>query len=506
MPTFSYTTTLPFPRADVFAWFARPGALVRLTPSYFGSVIAEPSNGIEVGSTAALGVGAPGGLGMWLGSAAGTVRGVLPAALAGVLRPELRWDAVHTELVPGFSFTDVMAKGPLRSWTHRHDFADGPTPDPAAVGTAAVQSTVMTDTVNYELPGGTGSAWALGKFEAELQRMFAFRERQLQGDLRFHNDHPSPPKTIAVTGASGMLGTQICALLSGGGHRVVKLVRRAPDNSGEIFWDPDAGVLDADGLRECVTVIHLAGHTIGGRFTDQTKKLILQSRTKGTRLLAETLASLGGDGVQRTLVSASAVGYYGAARQGSLPAPDGGPSPLTESDPAGSDFLAQVCQAWEAACQPAAAAGVRVVNVRTGLVLSAGGGVLQRFLPLYLAGVGGPLGSGQWQSWIGIDDIAGIFAHAALSPEIVGPVNGVAPYPVTAEDFASTLGKVLHRPAAVKVPMFGPQLLLGKQGAAELALADQKVSAGKIVASGYGFRHETLETALRHILGAPAAK
>lgn len=145
-----------------------------------------------------------------------------------------------------------------------------------------------------------------------------------------------------------------------------------------------------------------------------------------------------------------------------------------------------------------------MVNVRTGIVLSAAGGVLQRLLPLYLAGAGGPLGTGQWQSWVGIDDIAGIFAHAALSPQLEGPVNGVAPQPVKAEEFARILGAVLNRPAKFKVPELGPRLLLGEQGAAELALADQRVSAQKLLADGYSFRHSDLETALRHILGEQA--
>lgn len=491
MPTFRHETHIPHPRDEVFRWFSRPGALVRLTPSFLASVLAEPSNGINPGSTAALGMGAPGGLGMWLGSAAGTVRGLLPPAVAGKrwTHPEVRWDALHTLLEPGESFTDIMDKGPLSSWTHRHSFFDG------APGT-----TVMVDEVHYELPAPIRGDWAVRRMQAELAHTFAFRERQLLGDLAFHAGHAGEPLTIAVTGASGMVGSQLCALLEGGGHTVRRVVRRAPRNSGEIFWDPATGAIDAAALARAQVVINLAGHPIGGRFTQATKDAIHQSRTKGTRLLAETLAGLAPDGVQRTLVSGSAVGYYGAGPHAAA-APGIPPRPLVESDPAGSDFLAGVCRDWEAACLPAAEAGVRVVNVRTGIVLSAAGGVLQRLLPLYLAGVGGPLGNGQWQSWIGIDDIAGIFAHAALAPTLVGPVNGVAPNPVTAAGFAATLGRVLHRPAALPVPAMGPRLLLGEQGAAELALASQRVSADRAQQSGYTFRHADLESALRHILG-----
>ena len=495
MPTFSYTTALPFPRPEVFEWFTRPGALVRLTPSFFGKVLAEPSHGINPGSTASMGVGAPGGLGMWLGAATGTAHGMLPQALGGLrsLRPELRWDALHTELVPGEKFTDVMTDGPLTSWTHQHTFEDG----------RFQGSTVMTDTLSYQLPSVAAGHWAQKRFEAELTRMFAFRERQLLGDLAFHAGHGGGPRTIAVTGASGLMGAQLCALLTGGGHTVVKLVRRAPQNDSEVFWDPSTGTLDAASLAGCDAVIHLAGHTIGGRFTTRNKDAIYRSRIQGTGLLAEKLAFLAADGRPRALVSGSAVGYYGASPHGA----DGQPGErdsraLVESDPAGTDFLAHVCRDWEAACRPAADAGLRVANIRTGIVLSAAGGVLQTLLPLYLAGVGGPLGREQWQSWIGIDDIAGIFAHAALTPTIEGPVNAVAPHPVTAEQFAHILGTVLHRPARLKVPELGPALLLGKQGAAELALASQRVSCAKVLASGYEFRHEQLETALRHILGA----
>lgn len=489
MSSFRYVTSIPYPRADVFAWFTRPGALVRLTPSFFGTILAEPSDGINPGSTAAMGVGAPGAAGMWLGSAAGSVRGLLPAALAAKkwTRPEIRWDALHTELVPGSSFTDVMDKGPLAAWTHRHTFTDG----------ATAGSTLMVDEVTYELPAVARGEWARRRMDAELSRMFAFRERQLLGDLAFHAEHPGTPLTIAVTGASGLVGRQLGALLAGGGHRVLKLVRRAPQHADEIFWDPEAGSIDSPALAQCRVVVHLAGHPIGGRFTEANKEAIHQSRIRGTRLLAQALAGLAPDGVGRTLVSGSAVGYYGADAQ----APDGSQRALVETDPPGNDFLATVCRDWEAACAPAAEAGVRVVNVRTGIVLSAAGGVLQRLLPLYLAAMGGPLGTEQWQSWVGIDDIAGIFAHAALNPTAQGPVNGVAPHPVTAKEFAQTLGKVLDRPAALKVPELGPKLLLGAQGAAELALASQRVSAAKIQASGYQFRHASLEPALRHILG-----
>ncbi|WP_427015936.1 TIGR01777 family oxidoreductase [Pseudarthrobacter sp. P1] len=489
MGTFRYTTELPHPRADVFAWFARPGALVRLNPPFAGSTRREPSNGLAVGSTAALGIGAPGALGMWLGSTASLAAKVL--GVPATLRPELVWHARHTRLAPGEGFTDVMESGPLARWEHTHTFRDN-----------GSGGTVMEDSVEYRLlpsspllnvPEGIAER----ALERELERIFAYRERQLLDDLQFHAAHTGPAKTIAVSGASGLIGRQLCALLAGGGHRVLRLVRRQVRGVGEIFWDPSAGALDPEDLRGCDAVVNLAGHTIGGRFTDKTKELIRSSRLAGTSLLAGALAGLASDGVPRTLVSASGVGYYGAS-----PHPgDPNPRPLTEDSRAGHDFLAQVCHDWENACIPARSAGVRVANVRTGLVLTPAGGMLQQLLPLYLAGVGGRLGKSEWQSWISADDIAGIYAHAVLDDGVAGPVNGVGPAPVTAADFARTLGTVLHRPAAVPVPAFGPRLLLGTEGARELARASQRASSAKIEAAGYSFRHRALEQALRHVLG-----
>ncbi|WP_125612596.1 TIGR01777 family oxidoreductase [Specibacter cremeus] len=499
MPTFTYTAALPYPRARVFEWFTRPGALVRLNPPFAGSVVREPSRGIEPGSTAVVGVAAPGRLGLWLGSTAASATGLLPRSLRGldILRPEVHWEALHTELVPGESFTDVMTGGPLTSWTHRHLFTDGT----GSGATAA--STIITDRIDYEIPRLADNPLTRRRFETELGRFFAFRERQLHDDLDFHAAHAVGPRTVVVAGASGLIGTQVCALLGGGGHRVLRLVRRPPRMPDEISWDPAAGVLDDAALADCDAVVNLAGHPIGGRFTPHTKDLILHSRVDSTALLAAALARLSVDGRARTLVNASAVGYYGSRPHGAVGgAAQRHATPLTEDAPAGTDFLARVCQAWEGACAVASDAGVRVVNVRTGLVLTPAGGVLQRLLPLFVAWLGGPVGKDQWQSWIGIDDIAGIYAHAVLNDAVAGPVNAVAPTPVTADRLAKAVARAVHRPAVLKVPDFGPRLLLGKQGAQELALADQRISSARIEGTGYAFRDSTVEAALRHVLGS----
>ncbi|MGP5164523.1 TIGR01777 family oxidoreductase [Arthrobacter rhombi] len=491
---FEFTTSLPVPREEAFAWFSRPGALVRLLAPFSGSVHAEPSDGLNVGSTAVIGIGAPGQLGLGLGPAVGAVAG--PLHLPGWAKPEIPWHARHVGLVPGHSFTDVMESGPLASWRHEHVFEedDG--------------GTLMRDSVAYDLPLTTSSGplgrlsgWGKERFNAELNRLFGYRERQAIGDLLFHSRHSgpdAPPRRIAISGASGLIGTQLRALLQGGGHEVLRLVRGPAEGADEISWDPDAGRIDAEALASCDVVIHLAGHPIGGRFTAAAKQRIMASRTVGTSLIARTLADLSADGRHRTLVAASAMGYYGASPEAR---PAQAPTELTEDCPPGTDFLADVCAAWEAACEPAARAGVRVVNVRTGLVQTPAGGMLQQLLPLFVAGLGGRMAGAGMQSWIGIDDVVGIFAHAALEDRVSGPVNAVAPHPVDAGDYAATLARVLNRPAAVTVPGFGPALLLGRQGARELVQSDQRGSSGRIEELGYAFREPDLEAALRHVLG-----
>jgi uncharacterized protein (TIGR01777 family) len=311
-----------------------------------------------------------------------------------------------------------------------------------------------------------------------------------------------------------MIGSQLRALLEGGGHRVLPLVRRPPAAPDEVFWDPATGTLDPEDLMACDAIVNLAGSTIGRRFSPAVKEDILRSRLSGTDLLARTAARLAGDGPVPTFVCASGVGYYGAH-----PHRGPAPQPLREDAPAGNDFLAAVCSAWEAATAPAARAGVRTVQMRTGLVQSPAAGILAEILPLYAAGVGGPVrlpGTGEdpWQSWISIDDTVGAYAHAVLggptaengpaeggeAGALEGPVNLVGPEPVPGSVYARTLGRVLHRPAAVPVPAAGPRLLLGREGAAELAFSSQRVSSSKLEASGYVFRHRRLEDALRHVL------
>jgi len=294
---------------------------------------------------------------------------------------------------------------------------------------------------------------------------------------------------VLVTGSHGMIAAALIPRLRARGDRVVRLVRGEPEGSDDVRWDPPTGTVDAGALEGIDAVVHLAGAGIGDKkWTPERKQLVLESRTRPTSLLARTLASL--DRKPRVLVSASAIGYYG----------DQGDRILREEAPAGHDFGAQVCQAWEDATAPAADAGIRVVCTRSGLVLSASGGLLQRLLLPFKLGVGGRLGSGaQYMSWIAIDDEVAAILHLADTDSLSGPVNLTAPNPVTNAEFTKTLGNVLHRPTVLPTPMPALKLVYGGE-LVDTLLGSQRVSSERLQESGFEFAHPELDGALRAIL------
>lgn len=296
-------------------------------------------------------------------------------------------------------------------------------------------------------------------------------------------------RTIAITGASGLIGTALAAHLRAKGDRVVVFSRRGGSGSDVIAWDPARARVDSAKLSGVDAVVHLAGAGIGDRrWSESYKREILESRTRGTELLARAMADTPGG--PRTLLSGSAVGYYGASPT----------EEFTEESPAGSGFLADVCVQWEAATRPAEDAGIRVAHLRTGIVLSPKGGALKKLLPLFKLGAGGRMGSGQqWQSWISIDDEIAAIDHL-LSSTVEGPVNLTAPNPVTQAEFTRVLARVLKRPALLPVPSFGPKLLLGSELADALLFTGQKVLPRVLTRDGFGFRHNDLESALRSLL------
>ncbi|MGC1276081.1 MAG: TIGR01777 family oxidoreductase [Planctomycetaceae bacterium] len=294
-------------------------------------------------------------------------------------------------------------------------------------------------------------------------------------------------KRILISGATGLVGSELSRLLTTGGHEVIALTRR--ESSTDVRWSPEAGTIEADKLAGFDAVVHLAGENVIGRWTAEKKRRIRDSRVHGTRLLCETLAQL--PTKTATLVCASATGYYG----------NRGDEILTEDCPKGTGFLPDVCEAWEAACEPARQAGIRVVTVRIGIVLTPGGGLLGKLLFLFRAGLGGHVGDGrQWMGWIAIDDLVDIFQTSILDESLSGVINATSPNPVTNAEFTKALGRVVRRPTLLPVPKIAVKAALGS-AADELALASARVVPARLQARGHTFRQPLLEPALRTLLG-----
>ena len=299
---------------------------------------------------------------------------------------------------------------------------------------------------------------------------------------------------VLVTGGTGFIGSRVCAALHEQGE-TVHVLSRSPERaqtkmkSARAFygWDPETEKLPTEVTNGMVSVVHLAGETIAGRWNDEKKRRIRDSRILSTRNLVESLTAT--DPRPDVLVCASAIGYYG----------DSGDEHFTEVSPPGNDFLAKTCQEWEAEAQKAIDLGIRVVTVRIGLVLGLGGGLLAQVLPPFKMGVGGILGNGrQWMSWVHVDDVVGIILHALENNEIRGALNATAPTPVRNTEFTKTLGAVLRRPTLFPIPTFGLKLMMGEF--ADFIVLSQNVLPEKTEVSGYEFRHRTLESALRDLL------
>ena len=294
-------------------------------------------------------------------------------------------------------------------------------------------------------------------------------------------------KTL-LTGASGLIGSALASDLSNRGHDVVRLVRSEP-GSEALLWDPEAGTLESSGLEGLDWAVHLAGENIASkRWDEEQKGKIRDSRVHGTRLLSETLSRL--TNPPQVLVSASAIGYYG----------DRGNEVMNEESESGSGFLSEVSREWESAAEPATRHGIRVVNLRFGVVLSPSGGALAKMLFPFRMGLGGVIGDGgQYMSWISLDDAVGSICHALAEPTIKGPVNVVSPNPVTNREYTKTLGRVLTRPTLFPMPAFAARLAFGEMADA-LLLASTRVDPARLRETGYEFRHPEIEPALRYLL------
>lgn len=289
---------------------------------------------------------------------------------------------------------------------------------------------------------------------------------------------------ILVTGASGLVGSALCPSLEAAGHTVIRLSR-----SGPVSWDPAARRIDPAALEGVEAVVHLAGESVAGRWSAAKKERIRSSRVEGTTFLAEALASL--PAPPKVLASASAIGFYGSR----------GDEQLTEASGPGTGFLADVAQEWEASTRAASEAGIRVVHVRTGIVLSRQGGALAAMLPAFRAGAAGPIGGGrQWWSWVGLPDLVAIYERALADEKLRGPLNAVAPEPATNAAFTKALGRVLRRPAFLPLPGAAVKLLMGEMGE-EMLLASTRVLPRALADAGFAFRHGALDAALRAELG-----
>jgi uncharacterized protein (TIGR01777 family) len=350
----------------------------------------------------------------------------------------------------------------------------------------------LEDRIDYELPlGAAGRALAAGFVRRQLEHLFAFRHAITRDDIEAERSFVGrSTMQIAVSGASGLIGSSLVALLTTARHQVHRLVRGEAKNADDIRWDPAAGTVDRAALSGCDAVIHLAGENIAShRWTAVQKQKILSSRVESTKTLAAALVAM--NPRPKVWIGASAIGYYG----------DRGDEQLDEASPPGEGFLPDVCRQWEAAMQPAAAAGVRVVHTRFGVVLSPAGGALKTMLTPFRLGLGGRIGSGrQFMSWIALDDVIGGIFHALMTESLAGAVNLVTPNPVTNQEFTKTLGRVIRRPTIFPMPAPAARLALGEM-ADSLLLASARVYPARLLTSGYSFRYPQLEPALRHLLG-----
>ncbi|MCB9925691.1 MAG: TIGR01777 family protein [Planctomycetaceae bacterium] len=451
---FERSLALPVSADEAFKWHERPGALERLIPPWESVRVAQRGQGVRDGSVVKL------------------VAKFGPA--------KLPWHAEHHGYIAGNRFRDTQREGPFAVWEHLHEFLS----DERGLGT-------LRDRVEYCLPGGWLGALCGGRVvRSKIERMFEYRHHTTYADLAAHSKYQGAGSMhVAVTGASGLVGSTLCPLLTTGGHSVTRLVRRNA-REGDVTWDPQADSFDASPLEGVDAVVHLAGENIGkSRWNAKLKQRMRDSRVHATRVLCEGFAKM--PTRPKVLVCASAIGFYG----------DRGDEMLSEESMPGTGYLAELVKDWEAATTPAAEAGIRVVNLRFGVILSPKDGALAKMLLPFKLCVGGRVGSGkQYWSWVSIDDAAGIILHAIMREGICGPVNAVAPNPVTNIEFTKTLGHVLRRPTIFPMPAFAARLALGEM-ADELLLASSRVDAGHLLDSGYDFRQPTLEVALRHLLG-----
>lgn len=451
MPVFESSVDLPVSVEQAFAYHERPGALQRLIPPWENVQIESSDGSIKPGARV-------------------TIRN----RVAGV---PLRWVAEHRAYEPPTRFEDIALSGPFAAWRHQHLFQS-----------TTSDSSTLTDRIDYELPmGWIGQRLGGSYVDNQLQAMFRYRHRVTRDDLTTLARYSLSPLKVAITGASGLVGRELLAFLSLLGHQSIR-IKRGGDGTTNSFQ-----LEQPNRWSDCDAVVHLAGKSIAEqRWSTLVKSELRESRVGPTRALCQTLAAL--ERRPQVFICASAIGIYG----------DRANEVVDESSIIGDDFLASLARDWEQACQPAVDAGIRVVHLRFGVILTPRGGALAKMrLPAKL-GLGGPMGNGeQWMSWVAIDDALAAIYHAIAGKHIHGPINIVTPKPVTNREFAKLLGKVLGRPAFLPAPAPLLRLAIGEMADA-LLLTSTRVHPGALLRSGYDFRFSELENALRHLLGFAA--
>lgn len=483
MESFIRTTSIKDASTNqVFSWHTREGAFERLNPPWHPFTVIERKGGIQN-------------------------NGIVKIKMNfGPL--SVKWVVKHSDYIENKQFCDVQISGPFSSWTHTHLF------EPSGSG-----SCNLKDHIEYSLPSGPlGSIIARKVVNKKLQNMFDYRHRITRQDLHIHSvikkirKKEGIPLNIAMTGSSGFIGSSLIPFLTTGGHKVIRLLRRQPNpdestvSIKSIRWTPSLGHSHIDLLSlpdndNIDAVINLSGENIFGRWTKEKKKRIFDSRVNATKSLCKTLSSF--DKPPKVLVSASATGYYGDRGEEILTEDSSIPTTSVSTGHLQSiDFLSDVCSKWEEATQLAKEAGIRVINIRTGIVLSSSGGILAKILPLFKAGLGGKIGNGnQYISWIALDDLLGIILCAIVNESIIGPINAVSPNPVTNKEFTKSLGKILSRPTVLSMPEPIIKAALGEELAHAAILSSTKVMPTRLLKAGYEFRFPYLQLALRHTLG-----
>ena len=401
----------------------------------------------------------------------------------------LPWVARHHDYIKNEQFLDEQVSGPFASWNHAHLFEK-----------IDAKSSKLIDKIDYKLPFGTVGKTFGGAFaEQKIKQMFAYRRNITKNDLVSQSKYSGSPLNIAVTGGSGLIGSQLKPYLTTAGHSVENIVRGRPQK-GELSWNLENKTMS--NLSGKDVVVHLAGEPIskplGGMvplpWTKWKRNEILKSRVEGTKLISEHIASL--NNPPKVMICASAVGYYG----------DRGEDLLSESEESGDDYFSHVVSEWEKAAQPAIDAGIRVVFLRIAPVMSPLGGALQVLGNAARLGSSPPVAGGkQWWSWISLDDVVDVIYHSIINEKLSGPVNVASPNPVRQKEWASTLAKVIWGrfgplTGLIPVPGFVLKTVLGEFGDV-LALSSIKIDSSKLLDSGYKFRFENLEDCFRHLLG-----